>query len=162
MILPIKHTHKYMRQYTEKINIFLADDDPDDRALFEQALDGFSTKHTLNFFHNGKDLLEYFNNPDAEIPDILFLDLNMPYFSGTECLIELRKNSRFRDLPIAIYSTSSSEKDQEDTFVNGANVYIKKPDSFGKLQQVLHEVITVNWQFKTSSSMNRDMFFISL
>lgn len=150
-----------MRQYTEKITIFLADDDPDDRSLFEQALNGFSTKHKMQFFHNGKELLDYFNQPDAEIPDILFLDLNMPYFTGTECLIEIRKNPRYRELPIAIYSTSSSEKDQEDTFVNGANVYIKKPDSFDKLQKVLQEVIMVNWQFQTSA-LNKDMFFISL
>lgn len=150
-----------MRQYTQKTNIFLADDDPDDRALFQQAIDGFSTNHNLTFFHNGKELLDYFSNPDVELPDILFLDLNMPYFTGTECLIEIRKNERMRHLPIAIYSTSSSEKDQEDTFVNGANVYIKKPDSFDKLQKVLHEVITVNWQFQTSS-LNKDMFFISL
>lgn len=150
-----------MRQYTEKITIFLADDDPDDRALFEQALNGFSTKHKLQFFHNGKELLSHFEAPDAELPDILFLDLNMPYFTGTECLIEIRKNPRYRELPIAIYSTSSSEKDQEDTFVNGANVYIKKPDSFEKLQKVLQEVIMVNWQFQTSA-LNKDMFFISL
>lgn len=150
-----------MRQYTEKITIFLADDDPDDRSLFEQALNGFSTKHKMQFFHNGKELLDYFNQPDAELPDILFLDLNMPYFTGTECLIEIRKNPKYRELPIAIYSTSSSEKDQEDTFVNGANVYIKKPDSFEKLQKVLQEVIMVNWQFQTSA-LNKDMFFISL
>jgi len=150
-----------MRQYTQKINIFLADDDADDRTLFEQAIEGFSTNHQMNFFHNGKELLEYFNDPDAPLPDILFLDLNMPYFTGTECLIEIRKQERLKHLPIAIYSTSSSEKDQEDTFVNGANVYIKKPDSFEKLKKVLHEVITVNWQFQTSA-MNKDMFFISL
>lgn len=150
-----------MRQYTQKINIFLADDDADDRALFQEAIESFSTNHRLNFFHNGKDLLDYFAKPEVEIPDILFLDLNMPYFTGTECLIEIRKNERFRTLPIAIYSTSSSEKDQEDTFVNGANVYIKKPDSFESLQKVLREVVAVNWQFQ-SSAMNMETFFISL
>lgn len=150
-----------MRQYTQKINIFLADDDADDRTLFEEAINSFSTNHNFRFFYNGKDLLDYLGNPENELPDILFLDLNMPYFSGTECLIEIRKNERMRHLPIAIYSTSSSEKDQEDTFVNGANVYIKKPDSFEKLQKVLREVVAVNWQFQ-SSAMNMDTFFISL
>lgn len=150
-----------MRQYTQKITIFLAEDDADDRTLFKEAIESFSTNHELVFFHNGKELLDYFEKPETDLPDILFLDLNMPYFTGTECLIEIRKSEKMRSLPIAIYSTSSSEKDQEDTFVNGANVYIKKPDSFDKLQKVLREVLAINWQFQ-SSAMNMDTFFISL
>jgi PleD family two-component response regulator len=54
--------------------------------------------------------------------------------SGFECLKIIRANSRFKDVSIIIYSTSSSEKDIEETFIEGANIYIKKPNDFTKLK----------------------------
>lgn len=55
----------------------------------------FQYKSWVDLFHNGKELLEYLEKPDSVLPDILFLDLNMPYFTGTECLIEIRKMSEW-------------------------------------------------------------------
>jgi CheY-like chemotaxis protein len=91
------------------------------------------------------------------MPHILFLDLNMPYMSGFECLKVIRADVRFKDVSIAIYSTSSSEKDIEETFVEGANIYIKKPNDFAKLKKV-KDVLNINWQFH-SSGLNETFFF---
>lgn len=118
-------------------------------------------KNNLTVFKDGKDLMDYLNSPDTVLPHILFLDLNMPCKSGNDCLKEIRANSRFKDMSIAIYSTSSSEKDIEDTFIDGANIYIKKPNDFNKLKKILHEVVNLNWQFHTSG-LNKDTFFFSI
>jgi len=143
------------------INIMLADDDEDDRNFFNDAMKELKIKNNLTIFKDGKDLMDYLEKPDTILPHILFLDLNMPCKSGNECLKEIRSNPKFKDVSIAIYSTSSSEKDIEDTFIDGANIYIKKPNDFSKLKNVLKEVVNLNWQFHTSG-LNKDTFFFSI
>ena len=66
-----------------------------------------------------------------------------------------------KNIIIAIYSTSSSEEDIEDTFVQGANIYIKKPSDFNTLKKIINEVVTVNWHYHTSG-LNRDNFLLRL
>lgn len=143
------------------LNIMLADDDEDDRNFFNDAIKELKMKNNLTVFKDGKDLMDYLNSPNTVLPHILFLDLNMPCKSGNDCLKEIRANSKFKDMSIAIYSTSSSEKDIEDTFIDGANIYIKKPNDFTKLKKILHEVVNLNWQFHTSG-LNKDTFFFSI
>lgn len=150
-----------MRQYSDTVHIILTDDDGDEFELFKDAFDSLNVKHKLDYFRNGRELMDFLNNEDNEVPDILFLDLNMPVMSGIECLHEIRANKRFKSMPIAIYSTSSSEKDQEDTFMGGANIYIKKPDSFEDMKRIIRHVLKVSWQFHTSS-LNMDTFILSI
>jgi DNA-binding response OmpR family regulator len=58
----------------------------------------------------------------------------MPLKNGLECLKEIRNNEKFKEILIAIYSTSGAEKDIHETFINGANVYLKKPNNFELLK----------------------------
>lgn len=141
--------------------ITLADDDEDDRLLFTDAFDELKINTVVNTFNNGKLLMDYLMEPENILPHIIFLDLNMPIMNGIECLKEIKKNERLKNIAIAIYSTSSANDDVEETFVLGANVYIKKPDDFKKLKNVLNEVITVNWQYYTSG-LNKENFLLQL
>lgn len=143
------------------LHIMLADDDEDDRNFFNDAISDLKISNKLTIFKNGQDLMDYLEHPDTVLPDILFLDLNMPCKTGNECLKDIRANPKFKDISIAIYSTSSSDKDIEETFVGGANIYIKKPNDFSKLKKVLNEVVNLNWQFHTSK-LNKDTFFFSI
>ena len=105
--------------------------------------------------------MDYLNTKNTVLPNVLFLDLNMPRKSGMECLKEIKENSIFNDIAIAIYSTSASEEDIENTFVMGANIYIKKPSDFKTLKKVLSEVVTINWQYNTNG-LNKDNFLLRL
>jgi CheY-like chemotaxis protein len=145
----------------DHLRILLADDDEDDRNLFIDAFNELKINTKIEVVKDGQELLDFFDKPDVNLPQILFLDLNMPCKTGIECLIEIKKNDRLKNLSIAIYSTSASEKDIEETFVRGANVYIKKPNNFDSLKKVLSEVVTLNWQYHTSG-LNRDNFLLSL
>ncbi|WP_290840401.1 response regulator [Flavobacterium sp.] len=116
---------------------------------------------SLTMLEDGRDLVGYLEDPKNKRPDILFLDLNMPYKSGVECLKEIRAIQKFKDLSVAIYSTSNSEKDMEDTFINGANIYIRKPNDFTQLKKVLTEVLSINWQFHTSA-LNKETFLLNI
>jgi len=143
------------------INVVLADDDEDDRLFFSEAFDELKINTKVSTFNDGVFLMDYFNSEEAILPEVLFLDLNMPRKSGLECLKELRANQKFKDVAIAIYSTSSSEEDVENTFVLGANIYIKKPNDFKSLKKVLSDVVTLNWQYHTNG-LNKDNFLLRL
>ena len=146
---------------SDYINIALADDDSDDRLFFTEAFDELKLRSKVLLFKDGIELMEYLNDTDNTLPNLLFLDLNMPKKSGLECLKDIKATSRLSDMVIAIYSTSASEEDIENTFVKGANVYIKKPNDFEKLKKVLSEVVTTNWQYQTSG-LNKDNFLLRL
>lgn len=143
------------------ILITLADDDEDDRLFFTEAFDELKINTVVNTVKNGKELLNYLNLPDSVLPNIIFLDLNMPILNGIDCLKKIKQNEKFNDIAIAIYSTSSSEKDIENTFVLGANIYIKKPNNFDDLKKILSEVVIINWQYHTNG-LNKDNFLMRL
>lgn len=145
-------------------HILLADDDADDRQFFSEAIGELKMEHKLSLFKDGQELMDYLEHPDSQdenIPHILFLDLNMPCKTGLDCLKEIRENAKLNDLSIAIYSTSSSEKDIEESFIGGANIYIKKPNDFTQLKKVIKEVVNINWQFHTSG-LNMETFLFSI
>ncbi|HLT32382.1 MAG TPA: response regulator [Aquaticitalea sp.] len=141
--------------------IALADDDEDDRLFFTEAFEELKLKTKVDTFIDGVALMKALRDADTFIPNILFLDLNMPKKSGLDCLKEIKRNHKFRDMAVAIYSTSASEEDIENTFVNGANIYIKKPNDFKTLKKVLLDVVTINWQYHTNG-LNRDNFLLRL
>lgn len=145
----------------DELFILLADDDEDDRLFFKDAIEELKVRTVVNTVNDGVQLMDYLNTPDVQLPDVVFLDLNMPRKDGMECLREIRSDARLKDLSIAIYSTSSSEEDIEETFVRGANIYIKKPNDFAALKKILSEVISLNWQYHTSG-LNKENFLLSL
>lgn len=145
----------------DSILITLAEDDEDDRLFFTDAFEELKINTIVNTVNNGRELLNYLNHSETVLPNIIFLDLNMPILNGIDCLKEIKQNSRFKDIAIAIYSTSSSDQDVENTFVLGANIYIKKPNNFNDLKRILSNVVIINWQYHTND-LNRDNFLLRL
>ncbi|MHA7056982.1 response regulator [Aquimarina sp. M1] len=145
----------------ETLKILLADDDEDDRALFEKAIKELGLQTDLKLFINGMELIKYLRQPDTALPNVLFLDLNMPTMDGFECLKEIKDDPGLKGITVVIYSTSSSEKDIEATFLNGANIYVNKPTNFNDLKNILKKVLTIDWQYHTSN-LNRENFLFRL
>ena len=145
----------------DSIRITLAEDDEDDRLFFTDAFEELKINTIVNTLNNGRELLNYLEHPETILPNIIFLDLNMPILNGMECLKEIKQNNKFNDIAIAIYSTSASDQDVENTFVLGANIYIKKPSNFNELKKILSDVVIINWQYHTSG-LNRENFLLSI
>lgn len=139
------------------LNIVLADDDEDDRALFQLASSQIKVPHNLKMLKNGVDVITYIRDSSTILPDILFLDLNMPNKNGLEVLTEIKKDPGLKGITVVIYSTSSSERDIDATFLAGANVYINKPNDFETLKNIIKKVITLDWQYHTSI-LNKENF----
>ena len=93
------------------------------------------------------------------LPHLLFLDLNMPLKNGLECLKEIKSDEKLKDIFISIYSTSGNEKDIEETFLNGANVYLTKPDDFNMLKKVLEKAVMTAYLYQ-DKSMERENFLL--
>jgi CheY-like chemotaxis protein len=126
------------------IQIVLADDDEDDRDLFEMAVKELSIPISVRLIINGQELLRYL--AENKIPDILFLDLNMPMKSGFECLEAIRNNEKLKNLPVIILSTSNAKRDIDKCFDLKANFYIVKPFSYQELSNVIKKILDKEWK----------------
>lgn len=145
----------------EPIHILLADDDEADRLLFTEVFEELKIKSIVNTVEDGVQLMEYLSENEKNLPDILFLDLNMPKKNGLECLQEIKNNEVFKGMSIVIYSTSASEKDIEATFLGGANVYIHKPSDFNVLKQVLEKAVMVSYLYQ-SPAFKKENFLLRI
>lgn len=145
----------------QPLHILLADDEENDRLLFVDALGELKTKTIINIVNDGVELMEYLSKEENTLPHLLFLDLNMPRKNGIECLKEIRATNKFNDIDIVIFSTSLSEKDIEETLINGANVYINKPNSFDALKQALYKVVITAETYQ-NTFFNKSNFILRL
>jgi len=121
--------------------IFLADDDEEDCMLLKEALDETKDAELL-LAGDGLQLMNTLKKSE-DLPNAIFLDLNMPRKNGHECLREIKSNERLQNIPVIIYSTSKSSAQIDAAYKNGANLYITKPDSFTKLKQLMKEVFAL-------------------
>ena len=125
-------------------NIFLVDDDVDDQLFFTDALKDIDSSISCSIANNGKEALEYLNKLTM-LPEILFLDLNMPFMNGYECLSKLKNEVRFSRIPVVIFTTSSDPKDAEITHQLGAEVFLSKPSEFRLLREKLEKILALDF-----------------
>lgn len=125
--------------------ILLVDDDPDEHLLFEDALKELKDSPKLSYARDGQQLMQFLSGDKAELPAIIFLDLNMPRMNGFECLQEIRKSSRLNKIPVVIFSTSSQTQAIDKVYEQGANYYIRKPNTFSMLKEVIERMLEIDW-----------------
>ena len=132
---------------TPSLKIFLTEDDRDDRDLFAEALQVVDPRAALTQFADGMDLMQTLRSHSLPFPDFIFLDLNMPYMGGLECL---RGISTFQGIPpelkTIVLSTSCNPSDIEEAYANGASFYIVKPVDFNALTSALTKVFHHDWR----------------
>lgn len=141
------------------LHILLADDDEADRLIFTEAFLELKIKTIVRTVNDGIQLMESLREKGTHLPYIIFLDLNMPRKNGLDCLKEIRSDEKLKDIFVVIYSTSDNEKDMEETFIFGANVYIAKPNNFDKLKQVLERAVATASIYQ-DQSMKRENFLL--
>jgi CheY-like chemotaxis protein len=115
----------------------LADDDADDGSIFCEAVMNVSNEMQCRTVENGRNLIELLSSNKGYLPEVIFLDINMPIMNGWDCLTQLKGDSRFNDIPTIIYSTSSLRKDIERAYRLGADLFITKPEDFDELCEIV-------------------------
>lgn len=131
---------------SEKTHIVaLADDDPDDREFFVEVCSMSDINLKILLFENGKQVLDYLDNPHSGLPEILFLDINMPIKNGFETLHEIRSRRKDYEMCIIMYSTSVNEVDLVKSKKLYANAYLQKPANFQRLCAAVTKILETDW-----------------
>ncbi len=126
-----------------QLHILLADDDFDDCNFFKQALEALPLSTKLSIVNDGQQLMTYLEENLEKLPDVLFLDLNMPRKNGLECLSEIKRNQKMKDMPVVIFSTSDDKHKIDQVFKSGGLVYVHKPGDFSQLKQVILHALPI-------------------
>lgn len=111
----------------------------DDRLFFEDAIEELFTSYKLSTVTDGVELMELLSDDSEQLPDILFLDINMPRKNGCECLAEIKANDMLKEIPVVIFSTSLDMEIVNKLYENGAHYYIRKPGDFNVLKKVIYQ-----------------------
>lgn len=128
-----------MARPEKPVIIVMADDDPDDLLLTEDALREADIASTFRTVADGEDLIAYLLRTDgyternAPRPDLILLDINMPKMNGHEVLLRLQAEEALREIPVVIVTTSSDPEDVRLAYRSGARSYVQKPRTFGEL-----------------------------
>jgi CheY-like chemotaxis protein len=130
------------------LHILLAEDNPGDILLVQEALQEHRIQHHLHVVHDGAKALEYLaqlgKTDEAPCPDVLLLDLNLPKVDGTEVLAEFRKRPECVHMPVIVITSSGAQRDRVRVSELGVARYFKKPsdfDQFLELGAMVREVV---------------------
>ena len=133
----------------KQLNILLADDDTDDCLFFKEAIDELLIPMKLTTVNDGEQLMQHLTyevraqNFSPSLPDILFLDINMPRKNGKECLTEIKLNSKLKHLPVIMFSTSYEKEVVNLLYNNGAHYFIRKPSEFLIFKKVIQQTLSL-------------------
>lgn len=122
-------------------NFLLADDDQDDVSLFQDVLSQIDNTVGFHFAKDGHEAMQILRDNQRPLPDLIFLDLNMPRMDGKQCLRELKEDPQLKKIPVIIYTTSSQSRDIEETMMCGAICFITKPSSLKELKLILTSIM---------------------
>ena len=142
--------------------ILLAEDDPDDRMLAQEALNESKLKIPLDMVEDGEELMDYLYRrgkfrhlSESPLPGLILLDLNMPRKDGHEALKEIKSDPCLCHIPVVALTTSQTEEEINRTYNLGVNSFITKPVTFNSFVELMEdlgkywfEVVSLPTEFK--------------
>jgi len=129
--------------------VLMVDDDADDQLLFANAMQEIDATMHYEIANNGIEALEKLK---TFVPDVIFLDLNMPMMNGMECLAALKKNKMLAQIPVIIFTTTNDKISIATAKEMGATAFFHKPIEFNRLREKLLDLFLYNAGNNTSFS----------
>ncbi|HUQ67422.1 MAG TPA: response regulator [Flavitalea sp.] len=122
-----------------------ADDDPDDQEFFKQMVAEINSEIKVVLVDNGLELLQYLNNvvSKGNLPCCIVLDINMPIWDGIRTLKALKVEEKYKRIPVIMFTTSRSLRDNELSLMLGAQGFITKPVNHKDFSQLYHKFAEV-------------------
>jgi DNA-binding response OmpR family regulator len=124
-------------------NIFLAEDNKEHRLLFEKAIVAIDRNIRLTTVTNGEELLQLLSH---YVPELLFLDLEMPSKNGMQCLQAIRANKTYDTLPIVVFTATRRSNNIQLAYGMGANLFFAKPPDYEVLVLSLRAILQMDWE----------------
>jgi CheY-like chemotaxis protein len=126
-----------------RFNLVVIDDDEDDQFLIQMAFQAEANRYAFDFISDARGINQQLAAL-GRVPDLIFLDLNMPPISGFDVLRDLKQGSGFRQVPVIVLSTSNDEKDVQRCYALGANTYLVKPTAQEDFER-LANIVRLYW-----------------
>lgn len=124
-------------------NVLIAEDDDDDFFIFSVAISETGFAVLVKRAEDGEVLMNILRE---ELPDILFLDLLMPFKDGKQCLLEIRADRRYDRMPVVVYSQLDDLETVEYCYRQGSNLLTIKPNSIAELRESLQRILSIDWK----------------
>jgi CheY-like chemotaxis protein len=127
-----------------KHTILYAEDDADDLFIVQQAFEKHHGEINVVHAYNGFEAMEYLNQSEVagSLPCLIILDMNMPGMDGRETLIRIKQSETLKDIPVVIFTTSSSQHDKSFAEKWGAE-FITKPLVFSELEELAKSFVSL-------------------
>jgi response regulator RpfG family c-di-GMP phosphodiesterase len=147
-----------MKNKHERINMILIEDDMKQTKNLRKALTNLELFHSVRVFQGANPCIAHLKDTNTQVPHVLFFDINA--YDCMDGIRAIRDDSKYNNLSIAVYDSHASIT-EEETFVAGANIYIRKNDNSYELKRILKKVLKIDWQF-SSGKYNRDTYVLSV
>jgi CheY-like chemotaxis protein len=126
------------------LEILVVDDDDADALMISEALEGAETRTTVNRVVDGREALDYLLRTapyeNAQRPDLILLDLNMPRMDGRETLAAIKTDDRLKTIPVVILTTSGAAPDIASSYQHRANAYVTKPFGLDEFEATVRTI----------------------
>lgn len=126
------------------IRVLLVEDNEGDIVLTRDAFEHGRFEYSIDVVRNGMEAMKYLNSVgahgDTKLPDLVILDINLPKMNGQEVLHAIKHNDRLRQLPVVMFTTSSTDLDIIESYQNFANCYVTKPFGTHDFEEAIHSI----------------------
>ncbi|MEU7713061.1 response regulator [Micromonospora chalcea] len=126
------------------VRILVVDDDPGDVLMIEEALADSDVDKVIDVVADGQEAMEFLRREgrhvEAQRPDVILLDLNMPRMDGRQVLGEVKGDESLRTIPIVVLTTSNADTDVVSSYTLQANAYVTKPIDLDDFNDVVRRI----------------------
>jgi len=135
-----------------QLTLLIVDDDNDDIALLCEAIHEINKDHCCLTASNGKEALQLLEQTIIK-PDFIFMDLNLPFMNGKECLAAIKSKPELVHIPVIVYSTSKFQTDIDEVHKLGAAKFLTKPTSFRNMIKMVSDILKGKGEIQTDKSL---------
>ncbi|TDB69374.1 response regulator [Micromonospora sp. KC721] len=132
------------RGAVQPVRILVVDDDPGDVLMIEEALVDSAIEKVIDVVSDGQEAMEFLRregrHTEAQRPDVILLDLNMPRMDGRQVLGEVKRDEDLRTIPIVVLTTSNADNDIVGSYTLQANAYVTKPIDLDDFNDVVRRI----------------------
>ena len=129
---------------TKLPDVLMVEDNPADVRLTREAFRDGNIPNTLTVARDGVEAIDYLHHrgrfADADRPDLILLDLNLPLKNGREVLAEIKADPSLMRIPVVVLTTSRAETDVLKTYELHANCYVVKPADLDEFMDVVKSI----------------------